>query len=112
MLTVEVSQGFDSLIKKRACGVPSILRRLLQSVLTAVDLCQSSDIDDLSAAVLAAGGRSGLLVVDTLSRATPGANENASTDMGEIGEASKDLQRRTGVVVLLVHHTGKDGTKG
>lgn len=32
--------------------------------------------------------------------------------MGEIIESSKELQRRVGGVVLLVHHTGKDGTKG
>ncbi|WP_080003499.1 AAA family ATPase [Burkholderia pseudomallei] len=89
-------------------GLPGRLRFITQPL----DLRQSSDIDDLSTAVLAAGGRGGLLVVDTLNRAAPGADENASTDMGEIIEASKELQRRTGGVVLLVHHTGKDGTKG
>ncbi|MGF6879030.1 AAA family ATPase [Paraburkholderia sp. MM5477-R1] len=89
-------------------GLPARLRFITQPL----DLRQANDIDDLSAAVLAAGGRGGLLVVDTLNRAAPGADENASTDMGEIIEASKELQRRTGGVVLLVHHTGKDGTKG
>ncbi len=89
-------------------GLPGLLRFITQPL----DLRQSSDIDDLSTAVLAAGGRGGLLVIDTLNRAAPGADENASTDMGEIIEASKELQRRTGGVVLLVHHTGKDGTKG
>lgn len=89
-------------------GLPDRLRFITQPL----DLRQSADIADLSAAVVAAGGRGGLLVIDTLNRAAPGADENTSTDMGELIEASKELQRRIGGVVLLVHHTGKDGTKG
>ncbi|MFM0031187.1 AAA family ATPase [Paraburkholderia madseniana] len=89
-------------------GLPDRLRFITQPL----DLRQESDIADLSAAVVAAGGRGGLLVIDTLNRAAPGADENASTDMGDLIESSKELQRRIGGVVLLVHHTGKDGTKG
>lgn len=63
--------------------------------------------------MLAAGGRDGgLLVIDTLNRAAPGTDENSSADMGQLIEACKDAQRRLGGMVLLVHHTGKDGTKG
>jgi hypothetical protein len=40
------------------------------------------------------------------------ADENASADMGRILEAAKALQRLTAGLVLLVHHTGKDATKG
>jgi putative DNA primase/helicase len=89
-------------------GLPARMRFITQPL----DLRQSDDVADLSAAVVAAGGRGGLLVIDTLNRAAPGADENTSSDMGELIEASKELQRRTGGVVLLVHHTGKDGTKG
>jgi hypothetical protein len=32
--------------------------------------------------------------------------------MGEILEAAKRLQSLTGGLVVLVHHTGKDATKG
>ena len=88
--------------------LPSRLRFVTQGV----DLRQEGDIADLAAAVLAAGGRNGLLVVDTLNRAAPGADENASKDMGELINSCKELQRRIGGVVLLVHHTGKDGAKG
>lgn len=88
--------------------LPNRLRFITQPL----DLRQIDDVADLSAAVVAAGGRGGLLVIDTLNRAAPGADENTSTDMGELIEASKELQRRIGGVVLLVHHTGKDGTKG
>lgn len=84
----------------------------LQFVTQGIDLRQERDIADLATAILAAGGRYGLVVVDTLNRAAPGADENASRDMGELIEACKTLQRRIGGLVLLVHHTGKDGTKG
>lgn len=88
--------------------LPTSLRFVTQGV----DLRQEGDIADLAAAVLAAGGRNGLLVVDTLNRAAPGADENSSKDMGELINSCKELQRRIGGVVLLVHHTGKDGAKG
>ncbi|WP_153074998.1 AAA family ATPase [Paraburkholderia bonniea] len=93
---------------RNACRLPDRLRFITQPL----DLRKESDIAELSAAVLAGGGRDGLLVIDTLNRAAPGADENASADMGELIESCKELQRRMGGVVLVVHHTGKDGTKG
>jgi hypothetical protein len=50
--------------------------------------------------------------VDTLNRAAPMADENSSHDMGEILEGAKELQRLTAGLVVLVHHTGKDASKG
>lgn len=76
------------------------------------DLRNEADVDDLCAAVSAAGLREGLLVIDTLNRAAPGADENASTDMGALIEACKAIQSEVGGVVLAVHHTGKDAAKG
>ncbi|ONC62842.1 AAA family ATPase [Burkholderia pseudomallei] len=84
----------------------------LRFVTQPLDLREAADVADLCAAVLAAGGRDGLLVIDTLNRAAPGTDENSSADMGQLIEACKDAQRRLGGMVLLVHHTGKDGTKG
>ncbi|MHB1293103.1 MAG: AAA family ATPase, partial [Sulfuricella sp.] len=45
-------------------------------------------------------------------RAAPGADENSSVDMGNLIAAAKQLQTMVGGLVLLVHHTGKDTTKG
>lgn len=53
-----------------------------------------------------------LLVVDTLAAASGGANENSGEDMGAILAACRALHRITGALVLLVHHSGKDGSKG
>lgn len=71
----------------------------------------SDDVPELAKAVLA-GGAGGLVILDTLNRAAPGADENSSVDMGNLIAASKRLQSLTGGLVLLVHHTGKDTTKG
>lgn len=76
------------------------------------DLRESHDVSDLCEAVLLHGGNGGLVVLDTLSRAAPGTDENSASDMGELIAACAEIQRRTGGAVLLVHHTGKDVTKG
>jgi hypothetical protein len=67
---------------------------------------------ELADAVTASGGAGGLLVIDTLNRASGGADENSSKDMGEIIDAAKGLQAQLGGTVLLIHHSGKDATKG
>jgi hypothetical protein len=62
--------------------------------------------------MVAQGAVNGLLVIDTLNRAAPGADENSSSDMGDIIESCNELQRAVGGMVLVIHHTGKDGAKG
>lgn len=71
----------------------------------------TDDVDALAGAIIENGG-GGLTVIDTLNRAAPGADENSSVDMGRIIAAAKRLQTSVGGLVLLVHHTGKDTTKG
>lgn len=88
--------------------VPAHLRFITQPL----DLLNTRDVADLAQAVEAAGGSNGMVVLDTLNRAAPGADENSSMDMGSIIAAAKQLQILTGGLVLLVHHTGKDTTKG
>ena len=80
----------------------------LHMVLQAFKLTDPRDVNDL-AAVVPAGA---VVFLDTLNRAAPTADENSSKDMGEILEAAKRLQSLTGGLVVLVHHTGKDTTKG
>ncbi|WP_321821893.1 MULTISPECIES: helicase RepA family protein [unclassified Burkholderia] len=75
------------------------------------DVRNLADVSDLLEAVQAGGG-AGLLVIDTLNRAAPGADENSSKDMGEIIAKLKILQDSIGGAVLVVHHTGKDAAKG
>ena len=80
----------------------------LHMVLQPFKLTEPQDVADL-AAVVSVGA---VVFLDTLNRAAPTADENSSKDMGEILEAAKRLQSLTGGLVVLVHHTGKDATKG
>lgn len=80
----------------------------LSMVLQPFKLTEPQDVQDL-AAVVPAGA---VVFLDTLNRAAPTADENSSRDMGEILSAAKYLQSLIGGLVVLVHHTGKDATKG
>ncbi|MEQ1491561.1 MAG: AAA family ATPase [Terricaulis sp.] len=80
---------------------------------------EASDVDELIDLLTEAaiefkerGERLGVVVVDTLARATPGADENSGADMGAAMAAMEKIGEALGVLVILVHHTGKDATKG
>lgn len=88
----------------RGRALPDGLRMMLQPF----KLTDGQDVLDL-AAVVPAGA---VVVLDTLNRAAPTADENSSRDMGEILEAAKTLQTLTGGLVVLVHHTGKNAAAG
>lgn len=53
-----------------------------------------------------------VVFIDTLNRAAPTSDENSSKEMGEILEAAKALYKVTNSLVILVHHTGKDISRG
>lgn len=52
-----------------------------------------------------------LVVIDTFSAATPGANENASEDMSRVLARCGRIAAATGAAVLLVHHMNALGEK-
>ena len=52
-----------------------------------------------------------MVVVDTVHAAAPGCEESAR-DFGRILAASRRIVAETGAAVLLVHHAGKDGSRG
>lgn len=53
-----------------------------------------------------------LVVVDTLARCAVGAEENSARDMGVIVDALDTIRAGTGAAVNVVHHTGKDTSRG
>lgn len=53
-----------------------------------------------------------LVVIDTLSRALAGGNENAPEDMGALVACMDQIREETNAAVLFVHHSGKDQAKG
>lgn len=74
-------------------------------------LLNADDINELALAIQAAGAGD-VVVFDTLSRAAPGSDENDSKAVGQIVAYAKMLQNMIGGLVLLVHHTGKDASRG
>ncbi len=53
-----------------------------------------------------------VILLDTLNRAAPTADENSSKDMGTILKSASQIAHATEGFVILVHHTGKDNTRG
>ena len=53
-----------------------------------------------------------IVVEQPLARAMAGGNENAPDDMGKLLNNVEALRQGTDAFVLLIHHTGKDETKG
>jgi len=102
-----IAQRMDA-YRIRHGGVPAQLRFIAQPF----SLLAARDVADLAVAIRAAGSAGGVVVVDTLNRAAPGADENDSKDMGRVIAAAKTLQSALGGLVLLVHHSGKDETRG
>lgn len=84
----------------------------LRFVTAPLSLLESGDLGELAGAVKAAGCTDGVVVVDTLAAASPGADENNGADMGRIIAGAKALQSAVGGLVWLCHHSGKDLTRG
>lgn len=57
-------------------------------------------------------GGADVIAVDTLAQSSAGANENSGEDMGKVLEHCHRLHIETGAMVLLVHHAGKDASRG
>ncbi|PSY40776.1 DNA primase [Escherichia albertii] len=53
-----------------------------------------------------------LIVIDTLARCFGGNDENDSRDMGAFIQGCDAIKQAIGATVLVVHHSGKDETKG
>jgi len=72
-----------------------------------------SDEGDAEAVVEAAKAcDADLIVIDTLSRCFGSGSENDSADMGWMIKAFDFIRRETGAHVMLVHHSGKDSSRG
>lgn len=75
-----------------------------------VDLNERASVEDL--AQVAAREGVGMIVLDTFARCTAGADENSTKDMGTVVHHLSVLQELTRACVLVVHHAGKDQSRG
>lgn len=77
-----------------------------------INLQDPEAVPMLVAAIKASDMQGGLVCIDTLAASAPGMDENTSKDMGAIIAALHALQAQLGGMVLVVHHTGKDSSRG
>lgn len=69
-------------------------------------------IDEINRMKEEYGTRVRLVVIDTLSRALAGGDENSSVDMGLLVRCIDRIRNETGAAVALVHHSGKIQARG
>ena len=83
----------------------------LQILGAAPNLMDLTQAKALAAAILAQGDVS-LVFIDTFAQTTPGANENSGEDVGKALAHCREISKITHSMAVLVHHAGKDLTKG
>lgn len=69
-------------------------------------------IRTIDAGLTRAGFAIGLIVIDTVSRALAGADENGQEAMSAFVAACDEVRRHAGGAVIGVHHSGKDKDRG
>ena len=74
------------------------------------NVIENVDVQELVNALTAVGAD--VFVIDTLAQVTPGANENSSDEMGKALRNIRLITEATGATALVVHHAGKDATRG
>ena len=75
------------------------------------NLLEKKDVKDLTASLLRLDNLR-VVVLDTVACVMPGGDENGGKDMGRVIAHCKAIHKATGALVLLIHHSGKDASKG
>lgn len=107
-----------ALVKRRLAAIrkyhdwPDLPLGVLQG---AIDLRNWSSVDEITATAkeLADIYRQPLrlIVIDTVSRALAGGDENSPKEMGALVNGAASLQEATGAHVCLIHHVPQDGSQ-
>lgn len=111
-IVLEGEAGVSQRVKAYRVKYGAETGKRVKFIAAPLSLLYRDDIDVLIATVKDAGIQGGVIFVDTLSAATPGMDENTSADMGEAIAAVKRIREECGGLVILIHHPGKDATKG
>jgi hypothetical protein len=79
---------------------------------TMLDLCGATDAEELVKAFATLPARIGLVVIDTLARTMGNGDENTARDMGAFVRSLDHIRNATGAHIMVIHHSGKDASKG
>jgi hypothetical protein len=66
----------------------------------------------LGAVISSLPDKPALIVIDTLAHALCGGDENSAQDVSAFNRAVQTLIQATGATVVIIHHSGKDKTRG
>ena len=102
-----LSARMEAYVKEHGCSLDDLPWILPYNP----NLLKAEDVVDLVKSIQA-WGPVDLIVGDTLSALAPGSDENAGKDMGLVMSHVLSLCRITGAATVLVHHSGKDATRG
>ena len=111
-LALEGAQGIrdriDAYRMHRACTIPDTFRILNDRF----SLADGDDRTELVKAVISCGLGKPVVVIDTLTRATPGLELNGPKDMGTVIAAVDAIQRQLGGLVISIYHSTIKGNGG
>lgn len=111
-ITAEGSRGFRSRVQayclQYALDIDTVDIDVLPSQ---INIMEADDVRELVRSIRTFGEYA-LVIVDTLAQVTPGANENAGEDMSRALANIKAVQIATGSTVMVIHHAGKDVSRG
>jgi hypothetical protein len=80
----------------------------------AVNFRLEAEVTELATMIRATVGNEliAMVVIDTLARAMPGADENSAQEVGVVIAGCDRLRDVLGCAVVAVHHSGKDAARG
>ena len=107
-LGLEGGAGLQKRVKAWELAKQTTFPASFSYLMSDFDLTKDSDVEGLIEAVPA----NSICIIDTLNRASPGSDENSSSDMGKLLAAVKKIEAAIGGLVILCHHTGKDRSQG
>lgn len=110
-IAAEGSYGFRNRIRawQQANNIDPATPNGFLMIERTINFMSPEDIAKLTRTVEAVAPSATMVIVDTVSRAVPGADENLQKEMTLFVSACGLLQERFGCTVVGVHHAGKDG---
>lgn len=111
-VAAEGAAGFRNRLKAYAHEHQIDLEALDIGVISgAPNMLDKADAVDVAKSIVHSGGAD-IVVLDTFAQVMPGANENSGEDVGKALAHCKGIHKATGAMVVLVHHSGKDSSRG
>lgn len=111
MVVAEGVGGFRQRLKAYVKHTGARMAEMPGVVPDAPNLLLLDDTDALIRGILAYGPAR-LVVIDTLSAVSPGSDENSAEGMGKVLSHCNRIHKATGAMVVLIHHSGKDASRG